>query len=113
MQAVEMDAGGVARVEVEDPMRIWIECEDGSIIRGTIEILSDEGASVRLVGPGCLDPDAPVSVRIAPSRSAPILLGSARVLWVHTSGEAPECELEWTHAGSDRDQLSLLVSSLG
>jgi hypothetical protein len=95
-----------------DPVRVWIENGDGSIARGLVEVLSVDGAFVRLTAAASVASGDDVAVRIAFSRSSPTLGAAARVVWIR-SGETPECELQWTHSGYAREQLATLVASFG
>jgi len=94
-----------------EPLTIWIETADGAIARGRCEVVSEEGAVVRLSSAGPLAAADSVAVRIAVSASDPILPATARVLWVRSEGDALECEVAWTHAGPERDQLTYLVTA--
>jgi len=49
MQALEM-AGDSFADEAEEPIRVWIESGDGSIARGVADVVSEDGALVRLDG---------------------------------------------------------------
>jgi PilZ domain-containing protein len=99
--------------EGEEPIRIWIDNGEGSIARGLVEVLSESGAVVRLVGTAPIASGDDVVVRIAVNRRSPTLGGAARVSRVRTDEDAWECELEWTHVGLEREQLASLVASLG
>ena len=112
MQALETDTQRSPGTEPGEPVRVWIE-KGGSITRGLVEVLSEDGASVRLTGPASFASGDDVAVRIAFSRNSPTLGAAARVLWIRLAGELSECELEWTHSGSERQQLASLVVSLG
>jgi hypothetical protein len=113
MHALETGLGSDGGAEPEEPIRVWIEGRDGSITRGLVGILSEEGAFIRLTDPALVAVGEDVAVRIAVSRSSPTLGAAARVLSVQSSGAAPECELEWTHSGPERGQLAALVAALG
>ena len=112
MQALPTDTNSIVGNEHTEPLRVWIEHEDGSIARGSIEVLSKDGALVRLTGASFGAPGEELAVRIAFSRKAPTLAARARVLWVRSSGETTECELAWTHSGPQRNQLAMVVASL-
>ena len=111
MQALEM-AGDSFADEAEEPIRVWIESGDGSIARGVADVVSEDGALVRLDGPLPAAPGDEVAVRIAFSRSSSTMAASARVLWIRSAGEEPECELAWTHSGPERERLASFVASL-
>ncbi len=113
MQPLEGHTDSFDRPEGEEPIRIWIDNGEGSIARGLVEVLSESGAVVRLVGAAPIVSGDDVVVRIAVSRTSPTLGGAARVCRVHSDGDVWECELEWTHVGRERDQLASLVVSLG
>lgn len=78
-----------------------------------MQVLSQDGAFVKLAGPASFASGDDVAVRIAFSRNSPTLGAAARVVSVRPAGEPSECELEWTHSGSERQQLASLVLSLG
>jgi hypothetical protein len=113
MQAVETDTNSFADAEREEPIRVWIENGEGSIARGLVEVLSDNGALVRLTGAPLVASGNDVAVRIAFSRNSPTLGAAARVRWIRPAADTSECELEWTHSGPEREQLAYLVVSLG
>ncbi|HXB55958.1 MAG TPA: PilZ domain-containing protein [Vicinamibacteria bacterium] len=112
MFALETGLGGYGGTEPEEPIRVWIERGDGSITRGLVGVLSEDGASIQLTGPALVAAGDDVSVRIAVSRDSPTLGTVARVLSVRSSGAVPECELEWTHSGIERGALAALIASL-
>ncbi len=112
MHALETGLGSYAGAEAEEPIRVWIESRDGSITRGLVGVLSEDGACIRLTGPVSVAAGDDVAVRIAVSRSSPTLGAGARVLSIRSSGAAPECELEWTPSGGEREQIASLVASL-
>jgi hypothetical protein len=113
MQPLEEHTDSFDGPEGEEPIRIWIDNGEGSIARGLVEVLSESGAVIRLVGAAPITPGDEVVVRLAISRRAPTLGGAARVRRVHSDDDAWECELEWTHVGLEREQLASLVASLG
>jgi PilZ domain len=113
MQALAMEIESFDERRQCEPTRVWIESGDGSIARGVMEVLSADGACVRVVGADPIVPGSEVAVRMALSRSAPTLGARARILWVRSAGESVECELEWTHSGAEREQLARLVAALG
>jgi hypothetical protein len=112
MQTLETDTGGFVGAERVEPVRVWIESDDGSIARGLVDVLSEDGAFLRLAGTALLAAGDDVSVRIAFSMSSPTLGAAARVLWIRPAGEESECEVEWTHSGPERERLASLVASL-
>ena len=113
MQPLQDDTNSFAGPEHEEPVRVWIDNGEGSIARGLVEVLSESGAVIRLVGAAPIGSGDEVAVRIAVNRTSPTLGGAARVRWVHSDGDTSECELEWTHSGFEREQLACLVVSLG
>lgn len=113
MQALETDARSFTGGEGQEPVRVWIENEEGSIARGLVEVLSESGALVRLIDAASVACGDEATVRIAVSRTSPAMGGTARVRWIRPAGETSECELEWTHSGPEREQLACLVVTLG
>jgi hypothetical protein len=113
MQALAAVTRPHSGIEQGEPLMVWIEHEDGTIARGLIAVLSVDNALVWLRGAASIVAGHDVAVRIAFSRSAPTLAARARVKWVRRIDETAECELEWTHQGFERDQLSMIVASLG
>jgi hypothetical protein len=101
-----------ATVESGEPVRIWIEDGAGSIVRGVVEVVSENCALVRLMGEVVMTSGHDVAVRLAFDRNSPTLAGAARILWVRTTGDEAECELEWTHSGPERAELARTVISL-
>ena len=94
----------------EGPM-VWLESERGPITRGVVELLSSEGAHVRLIGTTSIEPDDELEVRLSFDRDSPILGATARVLWIQESDDVTECELEWTHSGPQREQLESMIAA--
>lgn len=113
MQPLEEDTVALGDPEGEELIRIWIDNGEGSIARGLVEVLSESGAVVRLVGAAPIASGDHVVVRIAVNRTSRTLGGAARVCQVRSDGDAWECELEWSHSGLEREQLASLVVSLG
>jgi hypothetical protein len=113
MQALPTDTKSLVGNELKEPLRVWIEHDDGSIARGSIEVLSKDGALVRLTDASFGAPGEELAVRIAFSRKSPTLAARARVLWFRASGDVTECELAWTHSDAQREQLAKVVASLG
>jgi hypothetical protein len=112
MQVSETESDSVTRTDMDEPVRVWIESGDGTIARGVADVLSEDGAVVRLAGPASAPPGDEVAVRIAFGRTSPTLAASARILRIRSAGEEPECELEWTHSGPERERLVSIVASL-
>jgi hypothetical protein len=113
MQALATDPHTPVGHEPEEPARVWIDQKDGSIARGLIVGLSKDGAVARLVGAPSVATGDEVAVRLAFSRSTPTLDARARVRRLRAGEDTTECELEWTHAGPERDKLTRLVASRG
>jgi len=113
MQALGTDATSVIGGDAQEPVRVWIENGEGLISRGLVEVLSESGAVVRLIGAASVSSGDEATVRIAVNRTAPVMGGTARVRWVRPAGETSECELEWTHSGPEREQLAWLILALG
>src|SRR5262249_28587697 len=112
MQAAAMQIESFDDRRQGEPSWVWIESDDGSITRGVIEVISADGACVRVTGPTTLVPGNEVDVRMALRRGAPTVGARARLLWVRSAAADLECELEWTHSGPEREQLARLVASL-
>jgi PilZ domain-containing protein len=112
MQVSEVESAGFTRMDMDEPVRIWIESGDGTIARGLADVVSEDGAVVRLAGPASLAPGDEVAVRIAFGRTSPTLAATARILWTRSASEEPACEVEWTHSGPERERLASFVASL-
>jgi hypothetical protein len=112
MQVSQTEGDDVSRMDLDEPVRVWIESGDGTIARGVADVLSEDGALVRLAGPASAAPGDEVAVRIAFGRTSPTLAASARILWIRSAREEPECELAWTHSGPERERLVSFVASL-
>jgi hypothetical protein len=90
---------------------VWLENGRGPIARGVVELVSSEGAHIRLIATTSIEPDDELDVRLSFDRSSPILGATARVLWVQESDDVTECELEWTHSGPQREQLESMIAA--
>jgi hypothetical protein len=113
MRASAIATGAYSGHEAHEPIRVWIESADGAIARGTVDVLSADEAVVRLADGEWLSAGWDVAVRLATSRTAPTLAARARVTRVRpTEASSAVCEIAWTHAGADREQLAMLVASL-
>ena len=112
MQVSEVASAAFTRTDVEEPVRIWIESGDGTIARGVADVLSEDGALVRLDGRASAAPGDEVAVRISFSRRSPTLAATARVLWIRSARGEPACELAWTHSGPERERLASFLASL-
>lgn len=110
MQALATDHS--AEVAPRETLRVWIESEDGSIARGVVDVLSEDGAFVRLSDAASVDTGAEVAVRLSSRAGAATLGLAARILWILSTEEDTECELEWL-PGADRARLAPLVAALG
>ena len=113
MQALEADADRFPATGSGEPVRVWIENGDGSIARGLVEVISEDGACIRLTEDASVARGEAVAVRISFDRESPTLAATARVLSVRSNGETSECELAWTHTGPERVRLGALVAGLG
>ena len=91
--------------------RVWLESETGPIARGVVQLVSAEGAHIRLIGTTSIEPDDVLDVRLSFDRDSPTLGATARVLWVQESDDVTECELEWTHSGPQREQLESMIAA--
>jgi len=94
----------------EGPM-VWLENERGSIARGSVELVSSEGAHIRLLGTTSIEPDDELEVRLSFDRESPTLGATAKVLWIQEADDVTECELEWTHSGPQREQLETMIAA--
>jgi hypothetical protein len=112
MWALETVMDHSAEVAPRDTVRVWIESDDGSIARGLVEVLSEDGAFIQVTDAGSFDTGAEVAVRLSCSANSPTLALAARVLWVLSRDETTECELEWM-PGSDRARLARIIAVLG
>jgi hypothetical protein len=75
---------------------VWIEDQEGAIVRGTAESVDGAGASVRLsVAPGFHE-GAGVTFRIRFDPESPTAAGQARVSWIRSDDGPSHCGLEWT-----------------
>jgi len=91
----------------------WLEDGRGSIARGAVTLLSPEGAHIRLVDVGSVEPGDEVDMRLSLDRQTPSLTARGRVLWTQDADGTIECEVEWTHSGPDRAQLEQLIAQRG
>jgi hypothetical protein len=112
MWALETVMEHSVEVAPRDTVRVWIESEDGSIARGVVEVLSEDGGFIRLTDVTALDTGAEVAVRLSCGANSPTLALAARVLWVLSRDETTECELEWM-PGPDRARLARIIAELG
>jgi hypothetical protein len=110
MQVVEMEHS--AEVAPRETVRVWIESEDGSIARGVVDVLSEDGAFVRLSDAESVDTGAEVAVRLHCGAGSATLGLAARVLWILSTDENTECEIEWL-PGPDCARLAPLIATLG
>jgi hypothetical protein len=111
MQALQT-ATGRDEAESREPIRAWIEGRDGSIVRGLVELLSEDGALVRLTASDSVGAGDEVEVRLSSSRTAQSLAVGARVLSMRSQDDTSECEIEWTR-GAERAGLASLIVTLG
>jgi hypothetical protein len=89
----------------------WLEDGRGPIARGAIELVSSEGAHIRLIGTTSIEPGDELEVRLSFDRGSPTLGATARVLWVQETDDVTECELEWTHSGPQREMLEAMIAA--
>jgi hypothetical protein len=78
-----------------DPMTVWLERVDGTILRGRAEAVSSRGARVLLPGPHAFLPDEAVVLRVCFSPERPTVAASAHVRWVRPLEDAVDCGLDW------------------
>jgi hypothetical protein len=110
MQALEWTEGvGESPREV---VRAWLEGGDGSIVRGDVEVISEEGACLRLAEDVALDAGDEVAVRLRVDATSPALGLRARVVLLVGNGDTAECEVEWI-PGPELAGLSALLVALG
>ena len=93
------------------PVLMWLEDGRGAIARGTAVDLSNERARIRLTDAATLAPGEEVAVRLSFDRHTDTVAAAGRVLTIRANGEAPVCELEWTHTGPEREQLESLIAA--
>jgi hypothetical protein len=110
MQATLAETMPSPTAVAEGPM-IWLESGRGPIARGVVELVSSEGAHIRLIGTTSIEPDDELAVRLSFDRDSPILGATARVLWIQEADDVTECELEWTHSGPERDLLETMIAA--
>ena len=96
----------------EGPMA-WLENGHGPIARGAITLLSLEGAHIRMLDIGSIEPGDEVDVRLRLDRDTPSVAATGRVLWTEESNDTIECELEWTGTGPARVKLEKLIAARG
>ena len=75
---------------------VWVEDHDGTIVRGFAESVTAGGARIRLAGEPGFGRGAGVSLRICFDPESPTVATTARVSWVRSESEGPECGVEWT-----------------
>lgn len=93
------------------PVLMWLENGGGAIARGTAVEMSNARARVRLTDTAALAPGDDVAVRVSFDRDTDTVAAAGRVLAIRANGEAPVCELEWTHTGAAREQLEALIAA--
>jgi len=112
MEAFEGEEDPRPGAEVESTT-VWIESATGPIVRGVVEVLSEDGALAILPDLAELGAGEDVTVRLLLDRSQPTLAATARVLSIRRLAGRSECELAWTHSGAEREMLATIVASLG
>jgi hypothetical protein len=110
MQVVP-ESSSFAGSDPSAPVLMWLENGGGAIARGTAVELSAERARVRLTDTAILAPGDDVAVRVSFDRDTDTVAAAGRVLAIRANGEAPVCELEWTHGGAEREQLESLIAA--
>jgi hypothetical protein len=93
------------------PVLTWLENGSGAIARGMAVELSSDRARITLTEAATLAPGDEVAVRLSFDRDTDTVAATGRVLAIRANGEAPVCELEWTHSGPDREQLEALIAA--
>lgn len=89
---------------------VWIENRDGTIVRGTAESVSANGAHVRLVGTPRFGEGEGVALRMSVHPGSPTVAATARVSWIRSDDGPAECGLEWTSREVSLDEW--LVSTI-
>jgi hypothetical protein len=90
-------------VTAENPVAVWIEEADGTIVRGVAESVTQGGAHIRLSAPPGFGQGTGVALRICFDPECPTVATSARVSWVRSEGGRAECGVEWTGARATLD----------
>lgn len=75
---------------------VWVEDHDGTIVRGLAETVTAGGARIRLSSMPGFGQGAGVALRICFDPESPTVAATARVSWVRSESEGPECGVEWT-----------------
>jgi hypothetical protein len=74
---------------------VWIEREDGSILRGRAETVSARGARVLLPSRCAFLTEEAVVLRVCVSPERPTVAASARVRTSRQLGDGVDCDLDW------------------
>jgi hypothetical protein len=88
----------------ENPVAVWIEDADGTIVRGVAESLTTGGAHIRLGATPGFGQGTGVALRICFDPECPTVATSARVSWVRSEGGQAECGVEWMGARATLDE---------
>jgi hypothetical protein len=89
----------------------WLETGRGPIARGVVELLSTQGAHIRLMGESSIEPGDEVELRLSLDRDSPTVAATGQVVFTQEVDGAIECELEWTHTGPERELLEALIAA--
>ena len=112
MQALQTGVERVANGAPRESVRAWIESQEGSIARGVVEVLSEDGVLLQLTNTIPVSERAEVVVRLSFDPASPTLGLAARVLRFQANGEGSDCEVEWL-PGPDHTRVGSLVSAYG
>jgi hypothetical protein len=80
---------------VTSTVPVWIEDDDGTIVRGMAEAVTRGGALVRLATAPTFIEGSGVALRLSLDPDSPTVSATARVSWVKANGQS-QCGLEWT-----------------
>lgn len=102
-----MTAANVVTAEnpIDRPVAVWIEDDEGTIVRGVAESVTRGGAHIRLSATPGFGQGTGVALRICFDPDGPTVATSARVSWVRSQeGQAAECGVEWTGSRATLDE---------
>ena len=89
---------------IDRPVAVWIEDDEGTIVRGVAESVTRGGAHIRLSATPGFGQGTGVALRICFDPDCPTVATSARVSWVRSDGDEAECDVEWTGARATLDE---------
>jgi len=91
-------------VTSENPVAVWIEDAEGTIVRGVAESVTRGGAHIRLTATPGFGQGTGVALRICFDPDCPTVATSARVSWVRSDDGQSECGVEWTGTRATLDE---------